>query len=272
MYMTSNSYDIALIGCGKMGQAMLSAWLDQGLVNTCYIIDPHGIPAKFESHPSVQHCTAQSLRDLNINLSVLAVKPQILADVCLEVSQFLKPSTVILSIAAGKSMRSLENLFAPNTPIIRSMPNTPASVGKGMCVCIANTFINRNDKLMASSLLEANGRVEWIEDEALMDAVTALSGSGPAYVFHLIEVLAKSGETMGLSPETSMTLARQTVIGSACLAEKDAEIAAHQLRENVTSPNGTTHAALTVLMDGRLDEIYKEALMKASHRSKELNS
>ncbi|MFP4313954.1 MAG: pyrroline-5-carboxylate reductase dimerization domain-containing protein, partial [Alphaproteobacteria bacterium] len=146
------------------------------------------------------------------------------------------------------------------------------AIGKGITVAVPNALTKENDVANAHALLMAGGDVEWLDDEDLMDAVTALSGSGPAYIFHLIEILARTGEKLGLETELAIKLARQTVIGSAALAESEPDIPAAQLRENVTSPGGTTEAALKVLMDGRLENIFEEALKAAHKRGQDLNS
>ena len=151
------------------------------------------------------------------------------------------------------------------------MPNTPAAVGKGITVAVPNALTSEKQTAQAHALLKAGGDVEWLDTEDLMDAVTALSGSGPAYVFHLIEVLEQTGNKLGLSAELSSTLARQTIIGSAALASEDSGTDAGTLRKNVTSPGGTTEAALKILMDGRLEKLYEEALTAARDRGQELS-
>ncbi len=255
-----------------MGSAMLSAWVTHDLCQNIYVVDPHGLPAPLQKNLIIQSVDYSSLKDKHIDIIILAVKPQAMASVCKSLCTIIPNGVVVLSIAAGQSLSSLENMLSDDTPIIRAMPNTPAAIGKGVSVCISNNHINDAQIEIASALLEKNGIVEWVDDESLMDAVTALSGSGPAYIFHMIEVLAQVGEDIGLKKELAMILARQTVIGSAALAESETTLPASKLRENVTSPNGTTHAALKILMDGRIQDIYKEALLSARERSKELNS
>jgi len=203
---------------------------------------------------------------------MLATKPQIMDNICAGLKDHLHKDTLILSIAAGKSIAYFEGYFGNDHPIIRTMPNTPAAIGKGITVACPNAAVSAAQKKNAETLLKAGGLVDWLEDENLLNAVTALSGSGPAYIFHLIETLAKTGEQIGLSRDLAEKLARQTVIGSAALAEDDEGTPASQLRKNVTSPGGTTQAALEILMDGRLEEIYKEALNAAKTRGEELSS
>ncbi|MBU0859657.1 MAG: pyrroline-5-carboxylate reductase [Alphaproteobacteria bacterium] len=252
-----------------MGGAMLRGWLDSGTVTHVDILEPYGYPRA----PGLAVFTdAQAL----INNArtpaavILAVKPQVMNDVCAALKSFIPRDALVLSIAAGKTIASFEQTFGTTQPIVRVMPNTPAAIGKGISAAIANKNVTAAQRTLADQLLSAVSIVEWLDDESLMDAVTALSGSGPAYIFHLIETLAASGETIGLSPELSMKLARQTVIGSAALAEADADIPAATLRENVTSPGGTTAAALEVLMNGELQKIYNKALAAAVKRGKEL--
>jgi pyrroline-5-carboxylate reductase len=262
---------ITLIGCGKMGSAMMHGWLSQDLIETAVIIDPHGIEDALLHNSRVSHFHAMPDRPITSDVLVLAVKPQILQDACAAITAHITPQTLILSIAAGQSLSSLGSIFGAQHPIIRSMPNTPAAIGKGITAAIKNSHVTEDQCAHAQSLLHAIGRIEWIMDETLMDAITALSGSGPAYIFYMIEALAKAGETLGLSAQSAMTLARQTVIGSAALAESTPNITSENLRKNVTSPNGTTQAALDVLMDGRYQDILSQALIAARDRSIDLN-
>ncbi len=256
-----------------MGGAMLSSWLRGGLCRNVYIIDPNGAPDDLSSNEHIHVIDYEGLKGIELDIVILAVKPQIMDTVCASLRGILSPDMFILSIAAGQNLSSLAAKFnGEDHPIIRAMPNTPASIGKGVSVCVANPLILDAHLAAATDLLGASGRVEWIDDEEKMDAVTALSGSGPAYVFHLIEVLAQAGADIGLDNDMAMRLARETVIGSAALAEEESALPASTLRENVTSPNGTTHAALETLMDGRIQEIYVQALRAAKTRSQELNS
>ncbi|MDB5490642.1 MAG: proC [Micavibrio sp.] len=255
---------VTLVGCGKMGSAMVRGWVASKVADTIYVIEPSGLPGDLQNMAEVE-LVEQTLPS---DIIVLAVKPQMMDAVC----RTLAPGTAtILSIAAGQKIANFEKYFGDTHPVIRAMPNTPAAIGEGMTVAVANKNVTPGIRNIADRLLRATGRVEWIDDETLMDAVTALSGSGPAYVFYLIEVLAKAGEASGLAPVFAMSLARQTVIGSAALAGYDAETPAETLRQNVTSPGGTTEAALNVLMDGRMQDLFSEALNAATSRSKELS-
>ena len=263
---------IILIGCGKMGSAMMHNWIGSGRLEYAEILDPNEPDETLTQHQQVDHIT--NFADLSLDKAhvvILATKPQIMDDICKELKEHLPEDMPILSIAAGKSISYFEKQFGKDTPIIRTMPNTPAAIGKGITALCANDATQENHKNIANALMYGLGEALWVDDEALIDSVTAVSGSGPAYVFHLIEVMAKAGEKAGLSTEQSMRLARQTVIGASALAEHEATETAQTLRQNVTSPNGTTQAALDVLMDGRLQALFDEAILAAQKRSKELS-
>lgn len=254
-----------------MGGAMLQSWLDNNILSDVVVVDPTPIAENFAADTRVQHAT-KIKQNVDTDILILAVKPQILEESTENLKDKVSKNTVILSIAAGKSLGAIENIFGAQHPIVRAMPNTPAAIGKGASVAVTNKFVSKEQKQRISLLLKALGTLEWIEDEPLMNTVTALSGSGPAYIFHLIEILAKCGKSMGLNEDLAMNLARQTVIGSAALAEHDQDTPASNLRKNVTSPKGTTEAALKVLMDGRAQDIFDEALNAAKKRGEELNS
>lgn len=264
---------LALIGCGKMGAALLEGWHAANLAQTYTVVEPHGLPDKFKHLNVIRHyqSIAQAADDLNAApLIVLAVKPQNIGDVCPALKPFIKPDALILSIAAGITLTRFSDWLGGSQPVIRSMPNTPAAIGKGMTVAIAGASVSAAQKKLAAAALAGAGRLEWLADETLMDAVTALSGSGPAYVFYLIEALAEAGKSLGFSSDMAMTLARQTVIGSAALTEAEPETSAATLRQNVTSPGGTTEAGLKVLMNGEFLDILKRTLQAAERRGREL--
>lgn len=265
---SQNTYTVTMLGCGKMGGAMLTSWLEKSLTSSVIAIDRN--PLDFND-PRVTHHTKADI-EVNSDILVLAVKPQMLQEATQALNDNVAENTVIMSIAAGKSLSSLKALFKTGQPVVRVMPNTPAAIGKGANVAIANNHVTETQKQAVSDLLAATGTVHWIEDESLMDSVTALSGSGPAYIFYLIEMLAQSGEKLGLDADMAMELARQTVIGSAALAAADQNSGAGTLRKNVTSPGGTTEAALNILMDGRAQKLFDEALTAAKKRGEELNA
>lgn len=270
---SSSTYKIGLAGCGKMGAAMAAAWLKSGIAARLDILDPAPLPKEVAANKAVTGYTDEAAFAQNAaqwDIMVLAVKPQILGDVCTKIGA-LPEGLCVLSIAAGKTLISLGAAFGTDQPVIRAMPNTPAAIGKGITVACAAPSVNAAQKAAAEELLAALGPALWTEDETQMDAITALSGSGPAYVFYLIEAMAHAGQAAGLPQDMAVCLARETVIGAASLAEYEHSTPAATLRENVTSPNGTTAAALEVLMDGRFQEIMTEAVAKATSRSRELS-
>lgn len=260
---------ILLAGCGKMGSAMLTGWLTAFPDARVTVIEPYDIL----QDSRVTHLKAASELPDNFqaDIVVLAVKPQIMDEACATLRGKIAEGIPVLSIAAGKTLSYFSSVFGTERPVIRSMPNTPAAIGHGITVACPNANVSDTQKILAGKLLSAVGKVEWTHDETLMNAVTAVSGSGPAYVFLLIEELAKAGVAAGLPEEMATTLARQTVIGSARLAEESADIAAATLRQNVTSPGGTTEAALKVLMSEKgLGELMKSAVEAATRRGREL--
>lgn len=264
---------LLLVGGGKMGGALLDGWLDQR-------INPHDIYVVEPSHEARDRITAKgvgAVSDLsnlpggfNTDVTVFAVKPQVMDDVVPAYAALRDRTKFFLSIAAGKPTSYFEKVLGDDAAIVRTMPNTPAAVGRGITVLFANPCVDDAAKLIAERLLEAVGETAWVDDESLMDAVTAVSGSGPAYVFYLIECLASAGVAAGLSPDLSAHLARATVCGAGELAFRDAN-PADVLRHNVTSPGGTTEAALDVLMEGEaLSKLMGRAVAAATNRSREL--
>ena len=253
-----------------MGSAMLDGWVARGL-------DPAKVVV-LEPQPPLQVARygAQGLR-LNPNRAglvadaiIVAVKPQVAAEALPELAPLVGAPTVVVSIMAGRTLAFLESALPPATAIVRAMPNTPAAIGRGITVAVGNKHVTPAQKELADRLLAATGAVEWITDEGHMDAVTAVSGSGPAYVFLLAEALARAGVAAGLPEALAEKLARLTVAGSAELLNNTPEDAA-TLRQNVTSPGGTTAAALAVLMasDG-LEPLMTRAVAAATKRSREL--
>ncbi|MGI3168755.1 pyrroline-5-carboxylate reductase [Pseudooceanicola sp. C21-150M6] len=259
---------MVLLGCGKMGGAMLSGWLKGGLpASSVWVSDPY--PSDFVKSSGV-HVNADLPESPAVAL--IAVKPQMMGDALPSMAALGGGNTLVISVAAGTPISKFEEVFGSGTPVIRAMPNTPAAVGRGITAIIGNDLVTEAHLALAEELLSAVGQVVRLESESQMDAVTAVSGSGPAYVFHLIETLAAAGEAEGLSPELALQLARATVAGAGALAE-EAEEGPGQLRVNVTSPNGTTQAALEVLMnetDG-FPALLKRAVKAAADRSKELS-
>lgn len=260
---------IVLAGAGKMGGAMLTGWLAQGVAaSNLAVIDP--APSS-----EIAALAAKGLRinpaqtDLGeVSVLVVAVKPQMFADAAPQLRAVATPSTLVLSIMAGVPIAKLSQ--ACGGKVVRAMPNTPAAIGRGVTVAVAEARVEKSQRAIADALLRATGSVEWIEDEALMDAVTAVSGSGPAYVFLLAEELARAGVAAGLSPDLATRLARETVAGSGELLHRS-DLSSETLRKNVTSPGGTTAAALEVLMgNGGFQPLLARAVAAAAKRSKEL--
>lgn len=258
---------LVLLGCGKMGSAMLEGWLGQGLPATSvWVLDPH--PSDWLKTTGVHINTDLPARPAVV---LLAVKPQMMGAALPQVQAMGGGGTLVVSIAAGTTIASFEQVFGAATPIVRAMPNTPAAVSRGITAIIGNATATAADLDLAEALLSAVGQVVRLESEAQMDVVTAVSGSGPAYVFHLIEALAAAGVAEGLPDALAMQLARATVCGAGELAHRAPETAA-QLRVNVTSPGGTTAAALAVLMDDAdgLPALMRRAVAAAAARGREL--
>lgn len=268
------SRPLLLVGCGKMGEAMLRGWLKSGITAAgVVVIDPSGAPAIAGLNGVSVHKDASTLpADLVPEVMVLAVKPQMMADACAPLTRFAGADTVILSIAAGKTIAWFTDIFGAEARIVRAMPNTPAAIGRGITVAVPNDRTSQEQAAISKALLEAVGEAILGEDEALIDAVTAVSGSGPAYVFLLIETMRQAGIEAGLPPEMAGRLAMVTVAGAGALALESGEDPA-TLRRNVTSPNGTTQEALGVLMaeDG-LQPLMTRAIAAAARRSRELAS
>jgi pyrroline-5-carboxylate reductase len=258
---------IVLAGAGKMGGAMLTGWLAQGLdPKRAVVIEPapsEEIRALTAKGVQLNPATTAAAETL-----VIALKPQTFRESGSVLKPFVASNTLAVSIMAGTTIASLQGVCGDT--IVRAMPNTPAAIGRGITVAVAAQKVSTAQRTVADALLRATGAVEWVDDESLMDAVTAVSGSGPAYVFLLAEELALAGVAAGLPEELATKLARATVAGSGELLHRS-ELATAQLRQNVTSPGGTTAAALEVLMgaDG-LKELMTRAVAAATARSKEL--
>jgi pyrroline-5-carboxylate reductase len=260
---------IVLAGAGKMGGAMLSGWLAQSV--------PPSKVAVIEPMPS-DDIKALAAKGVRLNVApaeigdvaalVVAVKPQMFRDAGPQLRPLVKPSTLVVSIMAGMPIATLSEICGGT--VVRTMPNTPAAIGRGITVAVAGGNITAQQRAIVDALLRATGAVEWVDDETLMDAVTAVSGSGPAYVFLLAEELARAGVAAGLPPSLATTLARDTVSGAGELLHRS-DLDSAVLRQNVTSPGGTTAAALDVLMgkDG-FQPLLERAVAAATQRSKEL--
>jgi pyrroline-5-carboxylate reductase len=264
---------LLLVGCGKMGSALLAGWLARGVAAaTVTVVEPKPAAGAVPAGIAVVGGLAAVAPTLNPAIVVLAVKPQQMDAVLADCRRFARPGTVFLSIAAGKTIATYGRGLGDTAAIVRAMPNTPAAVGRGMSVLCANARVDAAQREVCTALLAAVGEVAWVDDESLLDAVTALSGGGPAYVFLLIECLAQAGVEAGLPADLAMRLARTTVAGAGELVRRAAEPAS-RLRENVSSPGGTTVEALKILMapDG-LQPLLTRAIAAATRRSRELAS
>lgn len=252
-----------------MGRALLSGWEKKHVFSSVTVVEPK--PTE-ELKRYKLYNDGYAIERENFDVVVVAVKPQIVGEVLLSLKRFSKKNTVFISIAAGKPVAALQAGLGSQAAIIRTMPNTPAMIGQGITVCVANAHVTKEQKETAQAVLGAVGSVIWIEDEEKMHAVTALSGSGPAYVFALIEAMQKGGEALGLDKELAAQLARKTVQGAAALAAHQTDKTPEELRRSVTSPNGTTEAALSILLadSNGLDKLMEMALRAAARRSQEL--
>ena len=258
---------LVLLGCGKMGSALLQGWLAQGLpAAAVHVIEP--APSDWLQGTGVH---LNGALPTSPSVALLAVKPQMMGAALPAVQALGGGNTLFVSIAAGTSLATIEGVLGAGTPVVRVMPNTPAAVGRGISALIGNAFVPAEGLALARGLMVAVGETVMLQTEGQMDAVTAVSGSGPAYVFHLIEALAAAGVAEGLPEALAMQLARATVCGAGELAFQAPESAA-QLRINVTSPGGTTAAALGVLMDEAtgFPALLKRAVKAAADRSREL--
>lgn len=258
---------LILLGCGKMGSAMLAGWLARGLPPTAvWVVDPH--PSDWLQAQGV-HLNAD-LPD-SPAIVLVAVKPQMMADALPSLQAMGNGETLFVSVAAGTTIRYFEDTLGARTPIVRAMPNTPAAISQGITAIVANDAAGAAGLDEAEVLLRAVGEVVRLTEEAQIDAVTGVSGSGPAYVFHMIETMAAAGEAQGLPADLALQLAKATVAGAGALAMQSEE-SPSQLRVNVTSPNGTTQAALEVLMNPQdgFPALLGRAVKAAADRSREL--
>ena len=262
---------VLLLGCGRMGSAMLSGWVSRGMApDTIIVVEPDPVAA---GEAQRRHCVEVAERvppGLSPAVVVLAVKPQVMEDVAGSLGDALDRRPLVVSIAAGKTLTWFERHLGPDIPVVRTMPNTPAAIGRGITAMVANSHVSGESRGTAELLLASVGETVWLDDESLMDSVTALSGGGPAYVFLLIETLTRAGIANGLPEAVASRLALHTVAGAGELALQADETPA-QLRRNVSSPGGTTLEALGVLMaeDG-IQPLFDRAVEAATRRSREL--
>lgn len=258
---------LVLLGCGKMGSAMLEGWLDRELpAKSVWVVDP--FPSDWLKNIGVH--VNEPLPEAPA-IVLVAVKPQMMAEALPTLKAMGNGETLFISVAAGTTIRYFEEILGSRTPIVRAMPNTPAAIGRGITAIVANKPAGEDGLDAAETLLSVVGEVVRLDSEGQIDAVTGVSGSGPAYVFHMIETLAAAGEAQGLEAGLALQLAKATVAGAGALAMAAQEDPG-QLRVNVTSPNGTTQAALEVLMDEEngFPALMKRAVAAATERSREL--
>jgi len=262
---------IVLVGCGQMGSAMLRGWLARGAAERFVVIEPAGRPMTLADVPGVGwHRRADELPNaLAPDAVVLAVKPQVMDDVLPAYRRWARPQTLLVSIVAGKTIGGIARHLGPEAAIVRCMPNTPAAISRAITVACPNPRVAAKQRALCEALLAAIGESAWVEDEALMDAVTAVSGSGPAYVFYFIEAMQQAALEMGLTAEQGTQLAIATFTGAAQLAAQSPDPVA-VLRERVTSKGGTTYAALTSMEASGVKAAIVKALHAAAARGKEL--
>jgi pyrroline-5-carboxylate reductase len=263
---------ITFIGCGNMGRSLIGGLINDGYpVNCISGVDINDAPRSLtHNHFGIEVLdnAAPALRGAHV--VVLAVKPQAMKDTVVPLREiFSKEKPLLISIAAGIRLNDLARWAGDSLPIVRAMPNTPALVGTGASALCANSNVNDTQHDIAESIMRSTGIVTWVEDESLIDVVTALSGSGPAYYFYIMEIMEKAGIELGLTKEQARLLTLQTALGAAKMAmesEDDPEV----LRKQVTSPGGTTEQAIKVMQEGKLNELFSKAIRAAFERSQEL--
>lgn len=289
-------HHILLVGCGNMGGALLRGWLQEREVRVTAVTastkSARHLRSIYDDDDRLRVFAEEEclglISDLSLfqgapapDLIVFAVKPQIIADVLPRYASFYNLSSttfcsslLLLSVAAGVRLDQLASrLGVEGAPIVRAMPNMPAAIGKGVSVAVANPHLAQGQKALAHAALEAVGKCYWLDDESHINAATALSGSGPAYIFYLAECLAQAGQRLGLSEGQSQNLAREMIIGAGAMLEQRPESSPDALRRSVTSPSGTTEAALSVLADGgpsSLQSLFDRAFAAAVKRAEEL--
>ncbi|MDB2438113.1 pyrroline-5-carboxylate reductase [Hellea sp.] len=261
-----------VVGAGKMGGALLEGWIASKVITpkNLILLDPHpGDTGQKAIKAGALHLSKPNKNIKSIKYLLLAIKPQMFDKLAPEIARHLSKDALIISILAGTSMASLQDVFTGH-PIVRAMPNTPAAIGKGITAYTNGPNVSAKHNKMTERLLASGGKVYHVANEHLIDVVTAVSGSGPAYVFHMVEALEAAALKIGLPEEMAPDFARQTIIGAAGLLE-NSDLSAAELRKNVTSPNGTTEAALDVLMglEG-LPTLMRDTVKAALKRAKDL--
>ncbi|WP_374763364.1 pyrroline-5-carboxylate reductase [Yunchengibacter salinarum] len=264
---------LVLVGCGNMGAAMATRWLDRGLDPAAFhVIDPVAKAALDGADPGHFHESPDRLPgSVHPRMIVVAVKPQIIADVLAALEPVLAADTLVVSVAAGTAMDSLQRGLGGHRCIVRAMPNTPAAVGAGVTLLYAGSGVEELDRVLAGQCMSAVGRVFWMKSEDQLDAGTAISGCGPAYCFHMVEAMAAAARDLGLEPDMAEDMARHTLIGAGALLASRTDVSAADLRQQVTSPNGVTAAGLEELKDGgELVSLMKRTARAALKRARTL--
>ena len=261
---------LVLVGAGKMGMALARGWLKSGLkAKNLILIDPKPAQSVIDFAKENDVSLLKEIPKILVQVLILAVKPQIMQKVFTPIKAIINDETLVLSIAGGITISALINGLGTNN-IVRTMPNTPAQVGQGVTGAVAAFGVSEKDKNIAQALMQASGLVQWFENEDDLEALTLVSGCGPAYVFLLAEAMANAGIEQGLNQKQAKILARQTIIGAAALMQNDPTDAAI-LRKNVTSKGGITEAALSVLMDKNgLSSLMSKAFIAGAKRNKDL--
>ena len=269
--MSEYKFNIILVGCGKMGGAMLSGWSRSGLINTCTIVDPGLDKTSFSALDGITVVDDYAKAPMNADMIIFAVKPQVMKDIIPNYKAIVGDGPLVVSIAAGTPISVFTEVFGETTRVMRTMPNTPAAIGHGMTAICPNSACTDQDVKNVQKFMACLGETILIHDEDSMNDITAVSGSGPAYVFYMIEALTAAAEAQGFSHANAVKLARQTITGAAALTAQE-DTPPETLRENVTSPGGTTEAGLKVLMDIEtgLLPLLKKTVQAAADRSREL--
>jgi pyrroline-5-carboxylate reductase len=264
------SETILIIGLGNMGKALAKGMVADGI----HPQNIHAVDVSEQAKTDAKSLGISLYKEppaLTPDTVIIAIKPQMVEAILPLYTQYVSENCVFLSIAAGTTIHKMEGILGANAAIIRSMPNTPAAIGNGMTVLCANNNVSDSKKQSAEKLLATTGETAWVEDEKMLDAVTAVSGSGPAYFFLLMEALAEAGSAQGLPTELAQKLAVTTAWGAGNLAKQEKQYSPAQLREMVTSPNGTTAAGLDILQQSGLKEIIEKTVAAAKRRSEELS-
>ena len=258
---------ITFIGCGNMGGSLIEGLIKSGYPQQAiYGIEPDELKRQtLEQSLGIKTAAADEQIIKNSDVLVLAIKPQVFLSSLSELKPFIKDDCLLISIAAGINCQSIEQSLSPNAVIVRVMPNTPSLINLGAAGMYANKNVSSEQKQLAENILNAVGMVSWVEDESLIDAITAVSGSGPAYYFFMMEVMQKIASELGLEPQQATKLVKQTALGAATMASMTDETL-EQLRTKVTSPGGTTEAAINTLIEQQFEQMIRQALIKAKNR------